>query len=572
MARTFDGSGDFIKTSVGACALTGAFTVVCVIRRNSNSTSYHNLLTAQTGALTGSQYGLEIESNGDGNNLQIQSGNTGFQASSFTVTTTDGWCLVAGGKASGTATPRMHKYVYSSNTWTHQNAGGTLGNPSSVSGGVLAFGTWENDLDDYDGDLAVAAIFDRNLTDVEVEQLAHTLQGWYAAGPVGMWIFDQSAIGQTVIDNTGNGANQSSITGTAVATSSAPGPGYGFPIDVGTAPTSGGTQQDITVSGIASDETFGTARLDLNITGTGIASAEAFGTARLDLNVTATGIASGEAFGTPTLTPGAVTLSPTGIASAEAFGTPAVGLAVALTGITTGEAFGTPVISLSVAPGGIVSAEAFGTPRIDLEVGTSGIASSEAFGTPSVGLSVAPGGIGSGEAFGTPTLAPGQVTIGPGGIATGEAFGDPVITQGLLIAPSAIVSAEAFGTATLTSGPVTITVAGIASAEAFGSASLAGSVDVAPSSIGSGEAFGGATVTVGPATISPTGVASAEAFGDPVITGGAVMGQEVWPEPIMSAEVFGRPVMAILAAPVCGCVSAPEGLEQFGLPAVTILA
>lgn len=239
MARTFDGAADYIRTDVGACALTGAFTVVVVLRRNSNSAGYHNLLTAQTAATSGSQYGLEIESNGDGNNLQIQSGSTGFRSSSFSVTTSDGWVLVAGGKASGTTTPRMHKYVYSSNTWTHENANGTAGNPSTVSGGVLAFGRWEG-VDDLDGDIAAAAIFDRNLADAEVEQLAHSLQGWLAAAPVGMWVLDQQSTGTAVNDWTGGGAQQNTVNGTAVATSSVPGLSYGAPVDVQSASASAG--------------------------------------------------------------------------------------------------------------------------------------------------------------------------------------------------------------------------------------------------------------------------------------------------------------------------------------------
>lgn len=217
MARTFDGADDEIRCDVGGCSLTGAFTIICVIRRNSNGANYHNLVTVHNSSLA-STYGLEIENNSDGNQLQVQVGGT-FVASTFTIMPADGWILTGAGKAVGTTTPRCHKYVYGTDTWTHQNAGGTAGNPATSAGGTVRFGEWE-DVDDYDGDMAAAAIFDRNLSDVEVEQMAHSLLSWVMLAPVGMWVLDQQAVGTAVNDWTGNGANQSAITGTALAASS----------------------------------------------------------------------------------------------------------------------------------------------------------------------------------------------------------------------------------------------------------------------------------------------------------------------------------------------------------------
>jgi hypothetical protein len=78
-------------------------------------------------------------------------------------------------------------------------------------------------------------------------------------------------------------------------------------------------EQTITLTGIASAETFGTTlvALDQTVTLTGIASEEGFGTSRLDLNLSLTGIASEEAFGTANLN---LNLGLTGIPSEEAFG------------------------------------------------------------------------------------------------------------------------------------------------------------------------------------------------------------------------------------------------------------
>jgi len=136
--------------------------------------------------------------------------------------------------------------------------------------------------------------------------------------------------------------------------------------------TSGVGAQDISPTGIASTEAFGTAVITtgaVDISPTGIASAEAFGTASLGLDVTPSGIASEEAFGTAVLTTGAVDLTPSGIASEEAFGTAVItqGFVLLPTGIPSTEAFGTAVVTtgaVTVSPTGIASAEAFGSHTI----------------------------------------------------------------------------------------------------------------------------------------------------------------------------------------------------------------
>lgn len=132
-------------------------------------------------------------------------------------------------------------------------------------------------------------------------------------------------------------------------------------------------------------------------------------------SITLSGISSDEAFGSATVSPGAVTVAPSGIASLEAFGTAAVsvgGVSIAPSGIVSEEAFGTATIStgaVSVSPSGIASAEAFGTATISLavtEILPSSIDSAEAFGTATLTsvAHIAPSGIASAEAFGTARL------------------------------------------------------------------------------------------------------------------------------------------------------------------------
>lgn len=96
-------------------------------------------------------------------------------------------------------------------------------------------------------------------------------------------------------------------------------------------------------------------------------------------DITCTGIATEEVFGTLT-TSGAIALA--AIASTEAFGTASTNGTIALAGIGTTETFGTETVSGNIKPPGIATAAAFGTTSVTGRIGIFGITSKEAFGTP----------------------------------------------------------------------------------------------------------------------------------------------------------------------------------------------
>lgn len=367
MPRLFDGANDNVKMSIGACSLTGAWSIVIVMRQNAASSSnYANLITVQGGSIGPSQYGLEIESTSDGSQMQVQSGNTGFTTSTFTVGTADGWCLIAAGKAAGTATPRVHKYVYSSNTWTHQNAAGSLGNPASSAGGVVSFGEWENGLDDFNGDIAAAAVFDRNLADTDVESLAHSLQAWLSAAPVGMWVFDQAATGTAVNDWAGGGANQTSISGTAVGTVSAPGPGYGQDVMLASvAPAAGGAVDiaaDLSVTAaLAADG----AREAVSGASLAVSATPAAGAAVTDLAAAALSVTAALAAAAVRETPTSAALAVTAATSAVAGGTAkpvaaASSVAVTLVAAGAGDRPASAVLSVTATSAAAATREPVG--------------------------------------------------------------------------------------------------------------------------------------------------------------------------------------------------------------------
>lgn len=439
MARTFDGAGDEIQVSIGGCNLTGAFTVVVVARRNSAATAYHNLCTAHTSA-NAAVYGLEIENNADGNQLQVQVGAT-FVASTFTVGTADSWCLLAGGKASGTTTPRMHKYVYNTDTWTHQNASGTAGNPTSTASGTVRFGLWQN-TDDLDGDLAAAAIFDRNLSDGEVEQMAHSLQDWLALGPVGMWVFDQQATGTAVNDWTGNGAQQSSVTGTSVATSSVIGLSYGHePNYLSSSAATGGTSATATPDVVTAVAAL--PRPDVNVVAGPVAVAGVATLPRPDVSVVA---------------------GPAVVTSTVAVPQPAVNVVASPAAVTAVVSVPTPTVSaggsVTAAPAAVAVVSTVPQPAVNVTAGPVVVPVTITAPPPALNVTAGPSVVTA-----TVALARPNVNIAAGPAATSVVASAPGVavnvTVGATVVPCivAVPTPSAGGTTTATPATVTVTVA-----------------------------------------------------------------------------------------------------------------
>lgn len=139
------------------------------------------------------------------------------------------WQLHAWTKAatSSTNNARWHRYRYSNSTWTHENDGTAQAFASNFTAlGHLHIGRYDTG-NDLTGEIAVLAVWDRVLSDGEVEGLALDIQGWYNAAPKAGWILNQTSTAQPVPDFTGGGANQTAISGTSVSAFDVPGFSYG---------------------------------------------------------------------------------------------------------------------------------------------------------------------------------------------------------------------------------------------------------------------------------------------------------------------------------------------------------
>lgn len=228
MARAFvTASSEFINTTPGAMSANdgGDFTAAVMLRHTADGTdeAYVRLYSSTPTLVVG------LRRNASGNVLNF--GITAGALSTFTLTAADGWVLIVGSKATGTVAPRLSKYVFSSNTWTHENGGSTLADNTISPGGsgTIRFGQ-DTASRFFGGDMAAAACWNRALTDAERELLPHSLAMWLGLVPDAFWVFDQAAVTQALYDLTGGGANESSRTGTAVSTTSVPVLGYGHPV------------------------------------------------------------------------------------------------------------------------------------------------------------------------------------------------------------------------------------------------------------------------------------------------------------------------------------------------------
>lgn len=228
MARNFNGSAH-ITLSPGPIPALQSFSVAAIYRVTANPGFEAFIMGWDAGGSTAGGLGVSAS----GNFRAIVASSSWIPASTnISGGASDGWICVALTKVAGTTTLRLHRYLYSSDTWTRGDSSLTANNslaPTQVRLGASASGS-----SGFIGDLAAAAIFNTTLTDDQVSTLPFSLGSWHSLNPSGMWVLDQSDVTQAVVDWTGRGMNESARTGSTVSTVSVPILGYGHPVIVPT--------------------------------------------------------------------------------------------------------------------------------------------------------------------------------------------------------------------------------------------------------------------------------------------------------------------------------------------------
>jgi len=199
-----------VRCAVGACALKEAVSFIALAQLQNTTVGSFVSGAKSTGSGGGSFYDFQVEVS----QLEIYKG-----APSRGLTTTglaNVWCVFAATKVSGTAKAKLYIYRFDTKTWQIGEGAGEIANPTEAAE-EIRLGQW-NSTENFQGLYAASAMYNKVLTQAEIEELAtaSSLQSWLKKGPVGMWMFNQPSTAESVLDITGNGANQTELVGTTV--------------------------------------------------------------------------------------------------------------------------------------------------------------------------------------------------------------------------------------------------------------------------------------------------------------------------------------------------------------------
>lgn len=207
--RGFNGSSDYLRLKAGTCSVSSAFSFWLIARTTKNGVEA-TLLSYQA---SGGGMVMELFTT-TGDKLAIFHNDASERVFSTTLKEADGWCLIGISKGAGESLYRLHKYVFSSKTWTHQNASSKLGAPNSIASGTIGIGH-SPVYGLYRAERAQAHGFvNKAMSDAEWEAIPKLGALSELTGHAALNFFGQALVTEAVTDQTGNGATQSARSGT----------------------------------------------------------------------------------------------------------------------------------------------------------------------------------------------------------------------------------------------------------------------------------------------------------------------------------------------------------------------
>lgn len=207
MSRLFDGSDDNMEYAVSGLNVTGAYSMMMVIRiMRTADVDWETWMEFRTSGNVPSTI-LEREALTAGS--LCWSNNTNISQAGLPVTDSDGWMVIGSSVAAGTATGRDHRCIIGGAN-THAAWGASLAKGASVTGGKLYLGG----LSDFANfRLAAAAYWDgTELSDANYNTVASTKTTAAIAALSPTWLVDDSDAFAT--DLIGS-MDRTAITGTA---------------------------------------------------------------------------------------------------------------------------------------------------------------------------------------------------------------------------------------------------------------------------------------------------------------------------------------------------------------------
>lgn len=248
MSRSFNGgtAADAITFSPGSAPPDEGPITIAVLAKAANLAGFTGWLVqgrnGSTGVWAELTSSLKLFMEGD-----FTAGNTGLTTS---------WAWYVATKAAGSSVPRWHVGTLSggSISWSHADAGGTVPDGSGPITNILLGGNG-NAAQTWRGSIAAAATWTSVLNDAAVEA-ACTLAAanLLAATPGWMVRLNQTSTATSVSDDTGNGGNQTALSGTAIDADDPPSFNYAL------------TSSGVTPTGLAIPIAFGSPTVALGIT------------------------------------------------------------------------------------------------------------------------------------------------------------------------------------------------------------------------------------------------------------------------------------------------------------------
>ncbi len=224
--REFNGSSDRIVVDDGIVGqlANGPFTLLVLVKPTTLNSG-----ESYISAVNGSNWVAALQDNAGGGGQLALSDDNEFVTATVGETASD-WQILAVTCAGPGNAPRFHRKQLGTGSWTHQDSGSTF-TGNTIDAATMEFASTNNGAFSSFKDcrLAVGAVWVSALSDGQLEGIdtAKTTRSIFDLAPASLWDFNQAAVGTAVKDLMGNGANETTRSGTTVIAGDDP-PGWTF--------------------------------------------------------------------------------------------------------------------------------------------------------------------------------------------------------------------------------------------------------------------------------------------------------------------------------------------------------